>query len=93
MFAANFHLFRGTPSCAVAEPRVREGVRLQGARSRPTTADHYFDVIGEKLAHDAFRPRALFERFNIEVLATTESPIDTLDHHHKPFATAAGRAA
>jgi glucuronate isomerase len=45
------------------------------------SADHYFDVIGAKLQSPAFRPRALFERFNIEVLATTESPIDTLEHH------------
>src|SRR3546814_18968881 len=27
------------------------------------------------------RPRALFERFNIEALATTEGPLDPLDHH------------
>ncbi len=31
----------------------------------------------------AFRPRALFERFNIEVLATTESPVDSLEHHRQ----------
>jgi glucuronate isomerase len=52
-------------------------------RLEPATADHYFDVIGEQLTQEAFRPRSLFERFNIEVLATTESPVDTLDHHHK----------
>jgi glucuronate isomerase len=45
------------------------------------TADHYFDVIAEKLARPEFRPRALFERFNIEVIATTESPVDALVHH------------
>ena len=33
------------------------------------------------MATDAFRPRALFERFNIEVLATTENPLDPLDYH------------
>jgi glucuronate isomerase len=41
----------------------------------------YFDRIAEQLATPAFRPRALFERFNIDVLATTESPIDSLQHH------------
>jgi glucuronate isomerase len=46
-----------------------------------STADVYFDRIAELLATPAFRPRALFERFNIDVLATTESPIDTLKHH------------
>jgi glucuronate isomerase len=45
------------------------------------TADFYFDHIAEKLATEAFRPRALFERFNIELLATTDSPADTLAHH------------
>jgi glucuronate isomerase len=47
------------------------------------TADLYFDAINERLATEAFRPRALFERFNIEVLATTEAPCDTLAHHRK----------
>jgi glucuronate isomerase len=47
------------------------------------TADHYFDVIGAALHTEAFRPRALFERFNIEVLATTESPLDPLLQHRK----------
>ena len=30
---------------------------------------------------DAFRPRALFERFNIEVIATTEGALDDLQWH------------
>jgi glucuronate isomerase len=45
------------------------------------TSDHYFDTITEQLATAAFRPRALFTRFNIEVIATTESPLDSLAHH------------
>ena len=45
------------------------------------TADHYYDHITEQLATPAFRPRALFERYRIEVITTTESPIDTLEHH------------
>jgi len=51
-------------------------VRLEGE-----TADLYFDRIAQCLATPAFRPRALYERLNIEVLATTESPLDTLEHH------------
>ena len=51
----------------------------------------YFDPIGEALSTPAFRPRALFERFNIEVLATTESPVDPLEHH-AGSAKAAGTA-
>ena len=44
-------------------------------------AGEIYDAIEEKLASDAFRPRALFERFNIEVLATTDAATDTLRHH------------
>jgi glucuronate isomerase len=42
-----------------------------------------YDEIAARLAEPAFRPRALFERFNIEVLATTESPLDDLGRHAK----------
>src|SRR6476659_1739395 len=41
----------------------------------------FFDRISARLADDAYRPRAVFERFNLEVLATTESPLDALSHH------------
>ena len=79
-FAAHYHLFRGTPSATWLDHVYAEvfglGVALEAA-----TADHYYDAIGAALATDAFRPRALFERFNIEVLATTESPVDELAHH------------
>ena len=45
------------------------------------TADHYFDTISEKLSTPEFLPRALYERFNLEVLATTDSPLDPLADH------------
>jgi glucuronate isomerase len=45
------------------------------------TADFYFDTISEKLLTPEFRPRALYERFNLEVLATTDSPLDSLAEH------------
>jgi glucuronate isomerase len=47
------------------------------------SADRVFDRINECLAKPAFRPRALYERFNLEVLATTESPLDPLAQHAK----------
>ncbi|MBW8783348.1 MAG: glucuronate isomerase, partial [Novosphingobium sp.] len=50
-------------------------------RLDPQSADFYFDAITAALATDAFRPRALFDRFGIEVIATTESPLDPLVHH------------
>jgi glucuronate isomerase len=50
-------------------------------RLSEATADLYFDTISEKLRTAEFLPRALFERFNLEVLATTDSPIDSLADH------------
>lgn len=80
ILAENYHLFRGTPSrlwCDWVFTQVFGlDVQLDSA-----TSDQYFDHITQALTTDAFRPRALFERFNIEVIATTESPLDTLEHH------------
>lgn len=80
LFAQNYHLFRGTPSRMWMDWVFAEAfgidVQFEGA-----TSDLYYDLITEKLSTDAFRPRALFDRYRIEVIATTESPIDTLDHH------------
>lgn len=80
LFAANVHLFRGTPS-AIWLGHVFHEVFGFAEKLSPETADNYFDRIGEALATDAFRPRALFERFNIELLATTEGPHERLVHH------------
>jgi glucuronate isomerase len=82
LFARNFHLFRGTPS-SLWLGHVFNVVFGLDVVLDSKSADHYFDVIGAALRTDAFRPRALFERFNIEVIATTESPLDPLVHHRK----------
>ena len=80
LFAENYWRFRGTPS-RLWHDWVYSHVFGLTVRLGPDTADHYYDVIAEKLAQDDFLPRALFERFNIEVIATTESPLDLLEHH------------
>lgn len=81
ILAENYHLFRGTPSRMWLDWVFAEAfginVRLDGE-----TADLYFDTITAALRQDEFRPRALFERYGIELLATTESPLDSLEHHH-----------
>ena len=81
-FAANYRLFRGTPTRVWLDHAFHEvfGVR---ERLTPESADRLFDRINDCLAKPEFRPRALFERFNIEVIATTESPLDPLAHHAK----------
>jgi glucuronate isomerase len=82
IYAANQHLFRGTPSSTWMSHVFGEIMGFDVALDE-TTADVYFDRIGELLASEAYRPRALFEHFNIELLATTEGPTDTLEHHQK----------
>jgi len=81
-FAKYFHLFRGTPSRMWFDHAVATVFGIE-ERLTPESADRCFDRINACLAEPAFRPRALFERFNIEVIATTESPLDPLVHHHK----------
>jgi glucuronate isomerase len=80
LFAENYHLFRGTPSRLWHDWVYAELFGLD-VRLSAETADHYYDVIDAALKTDAFRPRALFERFGIEFLATTEGALDPLDHH------------
>jgi glucuronate isomerase len=79
-FAENYHLFRGTPSRLWHDWVYAEAFGID-VRLSAETADHYYDVIDAALKTDAFRPRALFDRYNIEVLTTTESPLDPLEHH------------
>lgn len=80
LLASHWHLFRGTPTRAWLEHAFATLFGIE-ERLAPANADRLYDVIADRLATDAFRPRALFERFGIEVLTTTESPLDPLEHH------------
>lgn len=80
VFAEHYPLLRGTPSALWLNHVFHDVFDLR-VRLDAGTADHYYDHITAALQTQAFRPRALFERFNIEVIATTESPLDTLQHH------------
>ncbi len=80
LLANNYHLFRGTPSRMWLDWVFSEVFELDVVLS-PETATLYYDTIDAALKSDAFRPRALFERYGIEIIATTESPLDPLTHH------------
>ncbi len=82
VFADNYHLFRGTPTRMWLDNTFEA---LFGITEPLTaaTADDAYDRIAACLERDEYRPRALFERFNLEVIATTESPLDPLDQHRK----------
>lgn len=81
-FAQHYYLFRATPSRLWFDHALNQvfGVRK---RLSTETADEVYDHIEDRLARPEFRPRALFDRFGIELLATTESPLDDLRHHRK----------
>ena len=79
-FAENYRLFRGTPS-RIWLDHAFQTVFGFTERLSAATADDYYDMIAEALTRPEMRPRALFERFNIEAIATTESPLDDLRYH------------
>ena len=80
LFAEHYYLFRGTPSGAWLDYELNEVFSIRSSVSAET-ASRIYDQISEKLESPEFRPRALFERFNIEVLATTDAATDSLEHH------------
>jgi glucuronate isomerase len=80
IFAQHYYLFRGTPTRMWLDFAFQELFGME-ERLSDKTADLYFDVLSEKLRTPEFLPRTLFNRFNIEVLSTTDSPLDSLTHH------------
>jgi glucuronate isomerase len=80
IFAKHYYLFRGTPTRLWLDYAFANQFGLK-ERLSPENADQYYELIAKKLETPEFRPRALFDTFNIEVLATTDSPLDTLEFH------------
>jgi len=79
-FAEYFYLFRGTPTGAWLAHELGIVFGIQ-EKLTAETAQAIYDQIEAKLATPEFRPRALFESFNIEVLCTTDAATDPLVHH------------
>ncbi|UYO96572.1 glucuronate isomerase [Microbacterium sp. M28] len=79
-FASHWHVFAGTPVRAWFEDTLHSVIGLDEHPSA-TNADAQFDAISAWIADAASRPRALFDRFGIEVLATTDDPADALEAH------------
>jgi glucuronate isomerase len=80
IFASHYYLFRGTPTRIWLDYAFQNLFGLT-ERLSEKNADLYYDTIQEKLNTPEFLPRALFERFKIELLSTTDSPLDNLAHH------------
>ena len=81
-FAEHYHLFRGTPTRIWLDHVF---ATLFGFEERLSgrIADAYFDRISEALTTPEFRPRKIYRRLNIEVIATTDSPLDPLAGHER----------
>ncbi len=80
IFAEHFYLFRGTPTGSWLAQELYEVFGVQ-EKLCGETAQFIYDQIEAALDRPEFRPRVLFERFNIEVLCTTDAATDPLEHH------------
>jgi glucuronate isomerase len=80
IFAENFYLFRGTPTGMWLTDELHAVFGIEHKLTAESAQDIY-DQIAAKLESPEFRPRRLFEQFNIEVLCTTDAATDPLDHH------------
>ena len=89
-FCENWKLFRGTPSRYWLE---HELVEVFGVDQVPSaeSADAIYDQIAASVADPGFRPRALLDRFNIEVISTTDAATSDLQHHQKLAADGLGK--
>ena len=82
VFADNFHLFRGTPTGIWL---TDEFANVFGVTEKLTgdNAQEIYDQIDVKLKSPDFKPRALYEKFNIEVLCTMDAATDSLEYHQR----------
>lgn len=80
LLAENWHLFLGTPSRGWLEHTFREVFGIEVPLS-VATADQIYDQIDAAIKRDTFRPKALLNRFDLELLATTDGALDDLSHH------------
>lgn len=89
-FCAGWSALRGTPTRFWLEHVLNE-VFEAPQRPSPETADDLFDHVADRLTRPEYRPRALFERFGIEILATTDPATSDLAAHKRLAAEGWGR--
>lgn len=80
IFVDHFYLFRGTPTGVWLTDELSS---VFGVDEKLTgqNAQSIYDQIEAKIKLPEFQPRALFQRFNIEVMCTTDAATDPLTHH------------
>ena len=82
IFTKNYYLFNGTPT-KIWLDYVFEKLFFINKPLNEKTADFYYEEIDDLLKKNSYLPRNLYEKFNIEILCTTESPLDDLNAHKK----------
>ncbi|HEV2927962.1 MAG TPA: glucuronate isomerase [Propionibacteriaceae bacterium] len=80
LLCSHWNVYRGTPVRYWLEAELAEIFEVS-VRPSTQTADAIYDQVADRLAKDGYRPRALYERFRIQVLATTDDPCDDLSAH------------
>jgi glucuronate isomerase len=90
LLAEHWHRFAGTASGYWLEEEFDSVLDIDGVLNSDT-ADSFYDQIAERLSRAEFRPRAMFERFGIEFLATTDDPMDDLAGHARLAGSLSGR--
>jgi glucuronate isomerase len=80
LFCEHWDRFLGTPVRFWLESELHD---VFGVNEQPSldSADRIYDLLDDALARPEFRPRALFDQFSIEVLATTDDPTADLSAH------------
>ena len=80
IFGEHFYLYAGTPTGIWL---THEFCDVFGIREKLNgeSALRIYDQIQEKLESPGFLPRAMFDRFNIELLSTTDPAESRLEHH------------
>jgi glucuronate isomerase len=80
IFADHFYLFRGTPTGSWLNHEFYTVFNIR-EKLNSKSAQKIYDQIADKLATSELRPRKMYEKFNIEVLCTTDPATDLLTEH------------
>lgn len=80
LLCSRWHIYRGTPVRYWLESELAE-IFAVAVRPSAETSDAIYDQIADRLTRPDYRPRALFDRFTIALLATTDDPCDDLAVH------------
>ncbi|HEY0755242.1 MAG TPA: glucuronate isomerase [Ktedonobacteraceae bacterium] len=82
LFCDHWSLFRGTPTSLWLRDELREIFGIE-TKLTSASAQEIYTALTERLSQPEFQPRRLFERFHIEVLATTDPATADLHYHQQ----------